>query len=271
MKLVSYIIVLTLFCLQLQAQENVVYSNPAETKIIPSEKIIHYKLAENIIPLKIQQYGDRNDFVFINLHDDETTSVEAAKRFLEQQGGLLIEVENNRQRLIRFRMGTGYYQFDPNGIFAKTGITKTLRQNGKSSPKAFEEVEKFGRRILQLIPESIRCIIALHNNTPGFYSALDYLPGKTMDGEAKKVYINPDEDPDDFFLTTDTDLYTHFRDKGYNAILQDNRNCTDDGSLSVYCGRNNIGYINCETEIGKMEQYYKMIRVIFSSSLFMAN
>ena len=227
-----------------------------------TEKTIFYKLAENIVPIKIQQYGERTDIVFINLHDDELTSVDAAKRILETNGGVLMEIENNAQRNIRFRLGQYIYKVDPNRIFSKDGIKKSLEQLGRSSFRAIDEIEKLGQRIIELMPGETKCVIALHNNTPGFFSVTDYAPGNKRSIESKKVYINPKEDTDDFFLTTDTDLYEKLADKGYNTILQDNQNCTEDGSLSVYCGKRNIRYVNCETEHGKSDQYHQMMKTL---------
>ena len=259
------IAIVSLFALiSIHAQESIEFTPPVESKISISEKTIFYQLAGNIIPIKLRQYGDRTDIVFINLHDDEVTSVDAAKRILEQYGGLLIEIENNAQRNIRFRLDRQLYKVDPNRIFSKEGIKKSLEQLGNTSAKAIEEVEKFGERILQIIPVNAECIVALHNNTPGLFSAIDYTAGNKRAIDSKKVYINPQQDADDFFLTTDNSLYEKLADKGFNTILQDNQNCTEDGSLSVYCGRKNMMYINCETEHGKTEQYFKMMKALFS-------
>ena len=117
------------------------------------------------------------------------------------------------------------------------------------------------------IPEESKCIIALHNNTPDFFSVTEYAPGNKRSVDCKKAYINAEQDTDDFFLTTDNGLYEKLADKGYNTILQDNKNCTEDGSLSVYCGKKNIRYINCETEHGKTEQYYEMMKTLIAALL----
>ena len=230
-----------------------------------TEKTIFYQLAENIVPIKIQQYGERTDIVFINLHDDELTSVDAAKRILEAQGGILMEIENNAQRNIRFRIGQYFYKVDPNRIFSKEGIKKSLEQLGRTSGRAVDEVEKFGQRIIELVHGEVKCIIALHNNTPGLFSVTEYTPGNKRSIDSKKVYINAEEDTDDFFLTTDDHLYEKLADQGFNTILQDNKNCTEDGSLSVYCGKKNIRYVNCETEHGKSGQYYEMIKALLAT------
>jgi hypothetical protein len=241
------------------------FSRSNANKISVTEKTIFYKLAENTVSIKLQQYGERNDIVFISLHDDESTSVDAAKRILLEQGGMLIEIENQAQRNIRFKIGQSFYKVDPNRIFAKEGIKKSLDELGPISTRAIDEVEKLGKRITQLIPAEAEYVIALHNNTPGLFSALEYAPGNKRSADTKKVYINAEEDADDFFLTTDNALYEKLADKGYNTILQDNKNCTEDGSLSVYCGKKNIRYVNCETEHGKGEQYYEMMKALFSS------
>lgn len=236
-----------------------------EPGITITEKTIFYDLAGNIVPIKIQQYGDKTDIVFINLHDDEITAVDAAKRVLEEYGGLLIEVENNAQRNILFKLDRYFYKVDPNRIFSGEGIKKSLGQLGRTSDKAVDEVEKLGQRIIQLLPEYVTCIIALHNNTPDFFSVAEYAPGNKRSADCRKVYINADQDADDFFLTTDNNLYEKLADKGFNTILQDNKNCTEDGSLSVYCGKKSIRYVNCETEHGKVEQYYKMLKVLLAA------
>jgi len=246
----------------LSAQESINLAVPEETKYTPSEKTIFYRLADKEIPLKVQQYGNRSDIVFINLHDDESTSVEAAKTILKSEGGLLIEVENDLKRVISFRLGRYTYAVDPNRIFTRKGIEKSLSELRRSSVRAVEKVEKFGQRIIQLIPEDASCVIALHNNTPGLFSAIDYSPRNSRAKEAAKVYINSLQDEDDFFLTTSGALYKELSDKGFNTVLQDNKNCTDDGSLSVYCGKRNIRYVNCETEHGKTEQYSEMIKTL---------
>ena len=163
-------------------------------------KTIFYKLGSSIIPIKTTLYGNRNDLVYINLHDDEFTSVGATRKLLKKQGGLLIELENKGRRDLRFRIGNIYYSVDPNRIFAPEGISISLKEKGRYSAKARQEVEKLGQRIVQLFPKNPICIIALHNNTPDYYSITEYLPGNKRTGDAAKVNANPDQDPDDLYF-----------------------------------------------------------------------
>lgn len=235
--------------------------NNADTgkKFTALETTIYYKLVNKIIPIKISQYGDRKDIVMINLHSDETTSVIAAYKFLETNGGLLIKIENSNARNIRFSLNKQPYTFDPNGMFSIKGINKSLKEHGNISDVAVAEIEKFAHRILQLIPEKPSCIIALHNNTKDHYSVTTYLRGNEKETDAKSVNVNPRQDADDFFLTTDSLLYQQLINEKYNCILQDNENANKDGSLSVYCGEKKLRYLNCETLHGKTELYLEML------------
>ena len=231
---------------------------------LPSEKIIYYKLGNKTIPLVITQYGKKQTPVCINLHDNEYTSVQAARLVLEHSGGLLIRLENKRQRLIRFRLRNKDYSFDPNGIFSRPGIEKTLKENGPVSVQAIEEVEKFAQRLLQLIPEDFNCIIALHNNNENGYSVNSYLPGGDKAADAKLVSKNETALADDLFFTTDSVIYRKMAAKGYNTVLQNNQMAKDDGSLSVYSGVRNIRYVNVETLHGKTALYKEMLESLFN-------
>jgi hypothetical protein len=225
-------------------------------------KTIFHSLGRTLIPIKIEQFGTQTGLIFINLHDDEMTAVDAARKLLEKEGGLLIKIENRKKREIRFYVGNRPYRIDPNRIFSREGIEVFLQQTGRYSPQAVKEVEKFGQKILQLIPATTTCVIALHNNTNGFFSVKDYLPGSNRAVDAAEVHFNADEDPDDLFITTDKILFHYLSLKNYNTVLQDNDHCRQDGSLSVYCGKNNIRYVNLETEHGKFHQYIEMLNYL---------
>jgi len=230
-----------------------------EARYFPFEKTIFYKLGEKSIPLKVVQYGPSNDILCINLHDNEFTSVEAARSVLELKGGTLVKIENNAQRVIRFRLRGLVYGFDPNRIFSRTGIEQTLRENGRISPQAIDEVERFAQRLLELIPETASCVIALHNNTEEAFSVKSYLPGGDRQSDAVEVHPKEDQDVDDIALTTDRTLFETMSSLGYNSILQDNEKVKRDGSLSVYFGEKNRKYVNIETQHGRMSQYQEML------------
>ena len=247
-----------LFSMMLNAQPGVSDFSASTPVFLPAEKTIFYKIGDRSIPIKVLQYGNQTDLVCINVHDNEGTSVQAAKSLMEENGGTLIKIENGRQRVVYFRLKGIRYGFDPNRIFSRIGIEQTLRDNSRFSRDAMEEVERFAQRILQLIPDNTSCIVALHNNTEEAFSIKSYLPGGNRKKDAKAVYADSLQDVDDIILTTDSLLYQKMADSGFNSIWQDNQQAKKDGSLSIYFGERNRRYINIETQHGKVGQYIKM-------------
>jgi hypothetical protein len=226
---------------------------------IPAEKTIQYKIGDRNLPIKLIQYGDVKDIICVNLHDNEESSLQAARLVLESSGGTIIKIENNNQRIIRFRLKGIYYSFDPNRMFSKAGIEQTLRDNRSISKEAIEEIEKFAKQLLLLIPDSTSCIVALHNNTEAAFSIKSYLPGGNRQSDARAVYADSLQDIDDIILTTDSLLYQKMANSGYNSIWQDNDNARKDGSLSIFYGERGRRYINIETQHGKVNQYKEML------------
>lgn len=232
----------------------------SEAKFIPMEKTIYYKIGDSkTIPIKISQYGPANTVFCFNMHDNEYTAVQAARLVLELQGGTLLRIENGAQRLVKFKLKGVGYAFDPNRIFSREGISQSLKENGPVSPAAVDAVEQFGQRLLQLIPDSIPTIIALHNNTEGEYSVKSYLPGGNRTTDAREVKPVATQDADDIVFTTDPVLFEQMAAAGFNAILQHNEKVKQDGSLSVYCGNQQRSYVNIETQHGKLSQYREML------------
>jgi hypothetical protein len=260
----GYLLSIFLYCITAGAQP---YADLNELKL-PSlsvnKKTYFFSLGERKLPVHVQQYGDVKDLVFINMHADEITSVEATRQLLESRGGVLIQIENSQKRNIKFKMRGVNYEFDPNRIFSRDGIKSTLEffHRRKVNEKVITEVEYFGQWLLRLIPENPKCVIALHNNTQGNFTINDYLPGHNRDEAAESVNVVSTEDGDDLFLTTDAGVYNGIKEAGYNIILQANSTAKDDGSLSIYCGRNNIRYVNLETEHGKLQQYREMMTTL---------
>lgn len=227
---------------------------------LPKSSTIIQKIGETPVVIRHIQYGEATDLVYINLHADETTSIQAAQALLEKEGGLLVKIENNNKRNIRFRLKGRYYTFDPNRIFSREGIMQTLSTFGRINPEAIDEIDKFAKRLLQCIPPNPSCIVALHNNTDGKFGINSYLPGADRQKDARLVYADSLQDEDDIFLTTDSLLYHRLARENFNSIWQDNINVKRDGSLSVYCGERNIMYLNCETQHGKNSQHLTMLQ-----------
>jgi hypothetical protein len=197
---------------------------------------------------------------FCNLHHDENTAVEAGLIVLSHHGGRLVELQHGGKRNIRFRLDGEVFLVDPNRIFTTEGVHQTLAKLSRRTTDAEHAVERFGKELLSIFSiERTDTVIALYNNSEGDYSALSYKNGGKLASDAAAVFINDDRDPDDFFFVTETAVYDALRRRGYNVVLQDNRRVTDDGSLSVYCGRAQLRYINVEAQHGHLAEQVAMI------------
>lgn len=199
----------------------------------------------------------------LNLHDDENTAVEAALQVMKKRGGRLTELRHSGERLIKFSMGNLAYEFDPNRMFTPAGRRATIGHYGHSDKQSETALKEFADTVLQMYGiREVPCIVTLHNNTENDYSAKSYLRGAIYDKEARKVYIHPGADPDDFVVVTKRKFYRFYKRRGINVVLQ-SRRPSDDGSLSVYAEQNNIPYINIEAQEGHLEQQRRMIGETF--------
>jgi hypothetical protein len=148
-------------------------------------------------------------------------------------------------------------------IFTAEGARRTLAKLSRRTPEAGRAVERFAGELLSIYAiERADVVIALHNNTEGQYSALSYEKGAIYGSDASAVFLKEGNDPDDFFFVTEAAVFDALRRRGHNVVLQDNRGVTDDGSLSVYCGRAGVRYINVEAQQGHREQQAAMIEAL---------
>jgi hypothetical protein len=186
-------------------------------------------------------------YAFLNLHENENTSVVASRSFLYKNGGSLVKFSHGSSRIISFYLKSVKYSFDPNRIFTTEGIIDTLKQYGPYSTAAVDEVTQFATSLLNIYEfTSQTVVLALHNNA-GTYGANSYLPGGSYENDASAVYIEPKTNPSDFYYVVDPLYFDWFADHGYNVVLQNNETVTNDGSLSYYCGLEGKSYINFES------------------------
>lgn len=231
------------------------------TPVNLSVETIELKIGDNDLQAVISK-GKTVKPLYFNIHDDENTSVEAAKAVADRQGGKVVELKHTGKRLISFKLQNKPYMIDPNRIYTKNGVNKTLLKNGKTSPEAESEVGRFSSKLIADFLTQSEVVIALHNNTNNEYSAKSYEKGGEFETDAAQVFVNPANDIDDFFFVTEQIHFTKIKEKGFNVILQDNDNVTDDGSLSVYCGKAKIKYINVEAEHGHLSEQIRMLEVL---------
>jgi hypothetical protein len=227
------------------------------------EKTAWHQLGDTRITVRTSTYGPRKNFVLINLHHNEATSLEAAQTVLSRKGGILIHIENGNERLISFSLNGRKFRFDPNRIFTETGIRATLAKlNETVSPAAVSAVGRFAAFIRAKIPASIKTLVAVHNNEEGDLSIESYIPGGELYREAQRVYRSPKQDADNFFLTTGSTLFSRLKAKQFNVVLQHGTRVKDDGSLSVYYARKKKVYVNVEAKHGLLDEQVSMLEAL---------
>lgn len=199
----------------------------------------------------------------LNLHDDESTSVDAALDVVRQRGGRVVELVHSSDRNLTFSVGGRPFVADPNRMFTEAGRRRTLAALSSDDPGARRALAAFADSVLAVYTSSAPgVVVTLHNNTSDRYSARSYQPGGEYASDAQAVTVHPGSDPDDFFFVTDRALYDALAGRGFNAVLQDNAAATDDGSLSVWAAQHGVPYVNVEAEHGHRAEQARMIAAL---------
>ena len=197
----------------------------------------------------------------VNVHDDEDTAVEAALAEIARGGGRLVEVKHGGTRNLDFRLTGETFTVDPNRIFTDAGRARTLAALSRDTPAARAAVAAFADTLLAVYGTPA-AVVALHNNTEANYSALSYQAGGSEANEAEAVHLARGTDTDDFVFVTTRALFDAVAASGFNAVLQNNRTPTDDGSLSVWAAQNGRPYLNIEAQHGHLVENGRMIAAI---------
>ncbi len=230
-----------------------------------------YRIATETIPVRIGETtielviheAEEPGLTYFVLHENERTAAEAALDVIRRNGGRLIEISHTQERNVSFKLGDERYVFDPNRVFTEAGRVATLADLSKVSPEALDALEQFADTVLEVLATwQEDFIITVHNNTRGEYSTFSYVNDAQFVRDAMHVHVADREEPDNFFFVTEPDLFDSIRSAGFNVVLQDNANATDDGSLSVYAGNRGIPYVNVEAEHGQFESQVRMLEFL---------
>jgi muramoyltetrapeptide carboxypeptidase len=243
--------------------ENPVIDSRGRTQHAPIANMDSIALGTEKVDVATQQFGDAR-LLLCNLHDNENTSVTAAAQVLPTRAGRLVELRHRGTRNIVFHVGSERFECDPNRIFTASGIRRTLENLSRWDASSQHAVEIFSAKLLQVYSlDTVRAVVALHNNTEDSYSAKSYVEGQELTNDAAEVHLEDGKDTDDFFFVTEKTFFHALQAKQFNVVLQDNLAVTDDGSLSVYCGQQDITYINIEAQHGHLKEQKAMIRALF--------
>lgn len=219
-----------------------------------------FMIGDTNVHVLVYQRGQPSP-TFINVHDDENTSVEAGKAVIDETSGRLIELAHGGKRHLRFTVDGEDFAVDPNRIFSDAGIRAALERRGKYSSAAHWAVERFARKFLERFALGReRVIVALHNTVDGDYSIESYRPGAEHAAAAADLHISSNRSRFDFFYVTDRRFFDYLKQRDFNMVLQDNAAVPDDGSLSVYFAKRGIPYLNIEAELGQLDRQIEMVR-----------
>ena len=220
------------------------------------------KLGKTQIELRQFFNANTNKILFLNVHQDEQTSIDAIQTFAKDIPLNFAYLHHQSTRLVKYQIGKHFYTVDPNRIYTKQGRLNTIESKHKITLKSRFVAKKLAKYIINLI-SNYGIIVTLHNNSDVNYSIKSYLPGGDEAQNTAEVYINPSMDADDFIYTTKKQYFDYLKQANYNVILQDNTNFVNDGSLSVYCGINKIPYINIEAQLGHYDEQLELIKVVY--------
>jgi hypothetical protein len=232
----------------------------AKKTLLLQQRRLYYRLGERLITINRQVTDDALPYIFVSLHNDESVVADAARKVIFNQGGSLLEVLNEKQRNIDFTLFERELSVDPNNIFTPKGRNQDLSSNKKTDVVISHQLNGLAQFILDELPYE-KVIVSLHSNEVGDYTINDYGKDGEHERDAWMMHRNPAFDENDFFVTTNKDLYQLLKEKNVNVVLQSIR-CKDDGSLSVYCGRTRRGYIGIETRKGHSEEQERMVQII---------
>lgn len=210
-------------------------------------------------------YG-REHVVFVNVHQDEETSVEAATLAIEHFGGYFYHLGSmDGGRNISFGLEDGLYVFDPNRIFTDLGRKKTIEELSRAYDwEADLEVSMLARIFIETILGcNPKLVVAVHNNKGQDYSVETYaVLEKSLSSNDAFCHVNESINPHNFFFTTERFMFNALRVMGMNVALQNPQVTQDDGSLSIFCALAGIPYVNIEAQKGHLAEQVAMIQVL---------
>jgi hypothetical protein len=200
---------------------------------------------------------------YINLHENEQTSVDAARAVMsESAAGRMVRLRAQGRRHVVFWEGARPFAFDPNRIFTNRGIEQTLRRYSSLTESASETLRRLRASVLEMLQTSPnQPVIALHNNAGIDYSASEYQHGRRLAADASAIAIGSLYPPEDFFVVTEPSWFERLAATGFNVVLQ-SPNARDDGSLSIWFQRNGRSYINVEARHGRLQAQQLMLRAV---------
>lgn len=206
------------------------------------------------------------NIVWIHVHDNEETARQTALHALSQiQQGCLLDLRHGGNREVSVQNSQVSYQFDPNRIFTPKGRQSALKCRQGDCAAAMAQLTHAANQFLSQYLAQKQLIVALHNNQPNSgLSIRNYITGGSMAGVTRQIVTNSDNNAHDFFYVTSQRAFDFLTIRGFNVVLQNNEDISDDGSLSVWSAQQQIDYINVEAGTGHSSAQLAMLAAIWA-------
>ena len=94
--------------------------------IITSQSYNNLKIGQADVKFEIVE-NKCDTIIFVNLHHNEQTSIAAIKQVLKKSKGKFYGLQSGKKRELTVFSNSKKISFDPNRIFTKNGIEKTLK------------------------------------------------------------------------------------------------------------------------------------------------
>lgn len=219
-------------------------------------------LGDSTVILNAKQNNSKSDILFLNIHEDEYTSIEAINQFSKTTLVNFAYLQHNKTRRIFYSSRKITYSIDPNRIYTAKGRKATLEPEHRLKIRPKKIAKRLAKEIIKLVKQ-YSVIVTMHNNTDVNYSIKSYLPGEDESQNTADVFISDNWDSDDFVYTTNKLYFDYLKKADVNVILQDNTGYVNDGSLSVYCGKKGIPYLNIEAQKGHLKEQIKLVEIVY--------
>lgn len=209
--------------------------------------------------VRLQAYAHGEGPTFIRVHENETDAGIVGKRIVAELGGRFIDLVHRGSRDVAFTMGGSSYLIDPNRIFTREGIVRTLRASDrKDVAPAIAAVSVFAGAILDFIGEK-RPLIALHNNRGAGYGLSSYERSSSIQSaDGGTMVYRGATGGHNFFLVTVQEFFASFLRRDISVVYEPHG--LNDGSLSYRYSKDGVAYINIETIFGQRELQMQLAR-----------
>jgi len=219
-------------------------------------------LGDSSVVLQSKISHSKSNILFLNIHEDEQTSIKAVEHFSKTTQLNFAYLQHHKTRRIHFSSKKTTYSIDPNRIYTAKGRKATLEPFKRFNFKAQKIAKQLANEIIHLVNQ-YSIIVTMHNNTDVNYSIKSYLPGEDESQNTADVFVSDNWDADDFVYTTSKVYFDYLKQANVNVILQDNTGYVNDGSLSVYCGKKGIPYLNIEAQKGHLKEQIKLVEIVY--------